>query len=140
MSSEKTTQIVCECGAALVLEETGSKCSKLNDCVIWGTKNEDPISTTDIKTYTFPEYWNKNNKYDPDELQKTWNQKNTENDGKSFAKKYKKTPMGKNMDKPNKKALDVMATEGMEAAVKHMFTDQESGRQLSYSEMRMRYG
>ena len=57
-----------------------------------------------------------------------------------FAKKYKKTPMGKNMDEPNKKALDVMATEGMEAAVKHMFTDQESGRQLSYGEMRMRYG
>ena len=44
------------------------------------------------------------------------------------------------MDDTNKKALDVMQNEGMEAAVKHMFTDQESGRQLSYGEMRMRYG
>ena len=44
------------------------------------------------------------------------------------------------MDDANKKALDVMQNEGMEAAVKHMFTDQESGRQLSYGEMRMRYG
>ena len=44
------------------------------------------------------------------------------------------------MDELNKKALDVMATGGMDAAVKHMFTDQETGRQLSYGEMRMRYG
>ena len=44
------------------------------------------------------------------------------------------------MDDVNKKGLDVMATEGMEAAVKHMFTDQETGRTLSYGEMRMRYG
>ena len=44
------------------------------------------------------------------------------------------------MDEPNKKALEVMANEGMNAAVKHMFTDQESGRQLSYAEMRSRYG
>ena len=44
------------------------------------------------------------------------------------------------MDEPNKKALGVMVNEGMDAAVKHMFTDQESGRQLSYSEMRSRYG
>ena len=44
------------------------------------------------------------------------------------------------MDEPNKKALGVMVNEGMDAAVKHMFTDQESGRQLSYAEMRSRYG
>jgi hypothetical protein len=46
----------------------------------------------------------------------------------------------KNMNEDNKKALNVMKTEGMEAAVKHMFTDQETGRSLSYSEMRSRYG
>ena len=44
------------------------------------------------------------------------------------------------MDKDNKKALNVMKTEGIDGAVKHMFTDQKTGRQLSYSEMRMRYG
>jgi hypothetical protein len=58
---------------------------------------------------------------------------------KNFAKTWDKA-FGKNMDEDNKKALNVMKTEGMDAAVKHMFTDQETGRQLSYSEMRMRYG
>jgi len=63
-----------------------------------------------------------------------------ENNGKAFAEAYKKTPFYEVMDDANKKSLDVMASEGMEAAVKHMFTDQETGRQLSYGEMRMRYG
>ena len=58
---------------------------------------------------------------------------------KNFAKTWDKA-FGKNIDEDNKKALNVMKTEGMDAAVKHMFTDQETGRQLSYSEMRMRYG
>ena len=40
----------------------------------------------------------------------------------------------------NKKATDVMAEQGMEAAVEHMFTDQQTGRKLSYGEMRSRYG
>ena len=61
-------------------------------------------------------------------------------EGQNFAKNYKKTEFAKMMDEPNKKALEVMANEGMNAAVKHMFTDQESGRQLSYAEMRSRYG
>ena len=61
-------------------------------------------------------------------------------EGQTFAKNYKKTEFANMMDEPNKKALDVMANEGMDAAVKHMFTDQESGRQLSYAEMRSRYG
>jgi hypothetical protein len=33
-----------------------------------------------------------------------------------------------------------MEKEGMDAAVKYMFTDQETGGQLSYGAMRMRYG
>jgi hypothetical protein len=45
----------------------------------------------------------------------------------------------KNMDDLNKKAATVMKEEGMEAAVKHMFTG-ENGKQLSYAEMRARYG
>ena len=44
------------------------------------------------------------------------------------------------MDDANKKAMNVFATKGMDAAIKHMFTDQETGRQLSYGEMRARYG
>jgi hypothetical protein len=44
------------------------------------------------------------------------------------------------MNDANKKAMDVMQKDGPEAAIKHMFTDQETGRQLSYAEMRSRYG
>jgi len=44
------------------------------------------------------------------------------------------------MDDTNKKAMDVLQSKGINAAVEHMFTDQESGRQLSYAEMRDRYG
>jgi len=63
----------------------------------------------------------------------------TNQTAKSIAQMYQKTyyPV---MDELNKTAMDVMATQGMDAAVKHMFTDQDTGRQLSYGEMRMRYG
>ena len=44
------------------------------------------------------------------------------------------------MDDHNKKAVDVMKTKGMNAAIEHMFTDQDTGRQLTYGEMRARYG
>ena len=44
------------------------------------------------------------------------------------------------MDDLNKKAMDVMNTQGVEAAIKHMFIDHETGRELTYSEMRDRYG
>jgi hypothetical protein len=44
------------------------------------------------------------------------------------------------MDDVNKKAMDVFASQGMDAAIKHMFTDQETGRTLTYGEMRARYG
>ena len=44
------------------------------------------------------------------------------------------------MDEANKKALNVLVKNGEKAFVKHVFTDQYSGRQLSYSEMRSRFG
>lgn len=66
--------------------------------------------------------------------------KQEQEDGKKFAEDYKKTGLHNGMDELNKKALDVMATEGMDSAIKHMFTDQETGNQLSYGAMRMRYG
>lgn len=49
-------------------------------------------------------------------------------------------PIYQEMDSNNKKAVDVWEKEGQSAAIKHMFTDQETGRTLSYSEMRSRYG
>ena len=44
------------------------------------------------------------------------------------------------MDDANKAALKVLQSGDEKAFIKHVFTDQESGRTLSYSEMRMRYG
>ena len=44
------------------------------------------------------------------------------------------------MDDNNKKAANVMKTEGIESAVKHMFIDQRTGNKLTYAEMRARYG
>jgi len=44
------------------------------------------------------------------------------------------------MDQRNQTALHVLQTKGPAAAVKHMFTDDDTGRELSYSEMRSRYG
>ena len=45
-----------------------------------------------------------------------------------------------NMDDNNKKACNILATEGASAAVKHMFTDPKTGKPLSYAEMRSLYG
>tara|TARA_B110000495_G_C22467959_1_gene290500 strand:+ start:98 stop:529 length:432 start_codon:yes stop_codon:yes gene_type:complete len=61
-------------------------------------------------------------------------------DTKSFAENYKKSEFYHGMDDANKKAMNVWSEKGTEEAVKHMFTDQKTGRTLSYSEMRSRYG
>ena len=44
------------------------------------------------------------------------------------------------MDEQNKKAMNIWKTKGEDSAIKYMFTDQTTGRQLSYSEMRSLYG
>ena len=43
------------------------------------------------------------------------------------------------MDDNNKKAMDVMESEGPEASMKHMFT-RDDGSIRSYAEMRALYG
>lgn len=68
------------------------------------------------------------------------NVENKDDDGKSFATSYKDAGFDAGMDDANKKGIDIMEKDGMKAAIKYMFTDQDSGRQLSYGEMRMRYG
>lgn len=68
------------------------------------------------------------------------NQKDQTEKSKDFAKAVKDTSIYDSMNERNKKAMDVMASQGAEAAVKHMFTDQRTGLPLSYAEMRMRYG
>jgi hypothetical protein len=49
-------------------------------------------------------------------------------------------PINPNMDVANKTAANVFNTQGEKAFLKHIFTDQETGRQMSYAEMRYRYG
>jgi hypothetical protein len=44
------------------------------------------------------------------------------------------------MDDNNKKALKVMKTQGMEAAIEHMFKHPETGKPMTYGEMRYYYG
>ena len=46
----------------------------------------------------------------------------------------------KNMDEVNKKALDVLIKGTEKDFLKHVFTNQETGQQRSYAEMRMMYG
>ena len=50
------------------------------------------------------------------------------------------TNISQNMDSYNKAALNCLQTKGIDCAIKHMFTDQDTGKTLSYSEMRERYG
>ena len=51
-----------------------------------------------------------------------------------------------NMDDRNKKAFDILADkdktpeQALKEAAKHMFTDDKTGKPLSYPEMRYRYG
>ena len=52
----------------------------------------------------------------------------------------KKIPINPSMDEANKTAANVFNTQGEKAFLKHVFTDQETGRAMSYSEMRYRYG
>jgi hypothetical protein len=49
-------------------------------------------------------------------------------------------PIYQKMDSTNKKAVDVWGKEGQSAAIKHMFTDRETGSTRSYAEMRSMYG
>ena len=44
------------------------------------------------------------------------------------------------MNELNSKACKVLNAEGDKAFIKHVFTDQKSGKKLTYGEMRERYG
>ena len=94
-------------------------------------------------TYNEPTYHRERfpNLYEKENPSETKDEKeNAPKEGQEFAQAYKETTFYEGMDDANKKAVNVMAEQGMEAAVKHMFTDEKSGRQLSYAEMRMRFG
>ena len=54
--------------------------------------------------------------------------------------KIDKQTNNRGMDEANKKALEVLQTKGSQEFIKHVFTDQSTGKKLSYAEMRMIYG
>jgi len=118
----------------------------------WIKENWIKVSDNNGGTYHEPRYhryrtesknrFNQRKEYyenEKNQEQQTSEQKSQESE-KKFAKTYLESELSNNMDDANKKALNVMATKGASDAIKYMFTDQESGRQLSYSEMRSRYG
>ena len=64
---------------------------------------------------------------------------------RSFFKSFRQRVFGsKNMSNKEKqdqvKAAEVLVTQGDAAFVKHVFTDQDTGKGLTYAEMRDRYG
>lgn len=50
------------------------------------------------------------------------------------------SPLIRGMDPANALAAKILFTRGNNEFVDHVFTDQDTGRRLSYGEMRMRYG
>ena len=66
--------------------------------------------------------------------------KNTDKKTDTEVKETPKLPINPSMDEANKTAANVFNTQGEKAFLKHVFTDQETGRTMSYSEMRYRYG
>jgi len=44
------------------------------------------------------------------------------------------------MDDNNKKATDIMASQGMDKAIEHMFLHPETGEPMDYATMRSFYG
>ena len=49
-------------------------------------------------------------------------------------------PVNSGMDEANKTAADVFNSRGEGSFIKHIFTEQSTGRTMSYSEMRSMYG
>jgi len=72
--------------------------------------------------------------------QSSKNKMDVESKNSKIPKPEQKMPINSNMDEANKTAANVFNTQGEKAFLKHIFTDQETGRQMSYAEMRYRYG
>lgn len=60
---------------------------------------------------------------------------------KSFRESVSKTNNMNNKEKQDQiKAVEILEKEGDASFVKHVFTDQDTGKPLTYGEMRARYG
>ena len=70
----------------------------------------------------------------------TTTQETTPQDKPTSKTKINLEPFMPHMDDANKKAAQVLQNQGTKAFIEHVFTDQDTGRKLSYAEMRMMYG
>ena len=70
----------------------------------------------------------------------TTNQETTTQEKPISETKINLEPFMPGMDETNKKAAQVLQNQGTKSFIDHVFTDQDTGRKLSYAEMRMRYG
>lgn len=70
----------------------------------------------------------------------TTTQETTSQEQPTSETKINLEPFMPGMDETNKKAAEVLQNQGTKAFIEHVFTDQDTGRKLSYAEMRMRYG
>ena len=70
----------------------------------------------------------------------TTTQETTSQEKPTSETKINLEPFMSGMDEPNKKAAEVLQNQGTKAFIDHVFTDQDTGRKLSYAEMRMRFG
>ena len=113
------------------------------------------VSDDNGGTYEHPEYFavkNPSNKFNSNkpfkvvtsphlDVRKIFQDPDTGVPGEHSDDRVKINPsIVENMDSANKRVAGIMENEGMKAAIDAMFTDSETGRKLSYAEMRMRYG
>jgi len=70
----------------------------------------------------------------------TTTQETTSQEQPTSETKINLEPFMPGMDETNKKAAEVLQNQGTKAFIEHVFTDQDTGRKLSYADMRMRYG
>ena len=92
------------------------------------------VSDSNGGTYCEVDYYNS--------LPSNHTYKQNQPDGAKFFQDFKNVFPGcyDQMDKNNKNALNIGASQGAKAAAQHMFKHPETGRQLSYAEMRSFYG
>ena len=97
----------------------------------WLKQNYPNVNTVDIN-YTFERFPNFVQKW----ILENWTKINDDNGGTYYNINWNIKGSNEN----NQKALDIMQKEGSDSAFKFMTTDPDTGKTLSYSEIRARFG
>lgn len=123
------------------------------DAKTWLSTNWPNMQIVDMtvagpKGYNYPDYvidyvkqkWKKISDVHGGVYKKPSPQEEKEMHTQKFAQCFQKTEAYQKMDDNNKEAMDVLANEGDKAFLKKIFTDKNTGRSLTYGEMRSLYG